>query len=760
MARAETPTRRPSNKPAPRGGSQRATTSPPRKRRWLRWALLLGSIPAVIVGLAMVVTFFVIFASVPLPSDLDSQATAVFDRDGNHWATLASDTSRQDVRLVDLPDHVSLSVLAAEDRGFYDHVGVAPLSIIRAAVANLAAGELAQGGSTITQQYVKNAVVGNDRTLLRKLREAAVAIKLEQAQSKDHILELYLNTIYWGRGAYGIEAAAQTYFGVTAAQLSLSQSAMLAGIIQAPEGLDPAEEPEAAERRRQFVLDGLVAMEALPRDVIEDARAQELPQTSTRSLATSGSGGYYLDAVRRELAELVGDEAVFRGLQVTVEVDPLMQAAAERILSEALTDQPFSGALVAVDPEDGAIRALVGGPDVATQPFNAAVLSRRQPGSAFKPFTLAAWVDAGFSPESRYLAPAQVTVPDGTGGTTEIRNYGDRDRGTQTVREATWTSTNTVYVRMQEEVGADAVVDMAYRLGIPEERDLQAVPSLTLGVAGVNAVDMASAYATLAAGGVRSEPRLVRRVLDADGAVLYEAAAERTPVMSAGDAFLVGDVLRGVVANGTGARAALADRPAAGKTGTTNDFRDAWFVGYVPQLATAVWVGNLDNSPMDGVTGGSVPAEIWAAFMAEATAGMDVRDLPAADARGKQVVNGANPAPDEEPTDEPTDGATDGPSDQPSDGSSEDPGPTDDPECTDGVLGVLPGGECEPSDEASEATSDDPSAQPSDDPSDQPSDEPSGQPTDEPTDQPTDGSTDGPSPSPDDSSEPPPTDPT
>ncbi|MFT5223919.1 MAG: penicillin-binding protein 1A [Glaciecola sp.] len=688
--------------------AKRKTSSKKSKARrpwWRRWWMLLLTLPAILLGLVATVVFFLVFASVPLPQDIGAaDATFVLDRDGNPYGQLSAQVGRVEVDIEDLPGHVPLSVLAAEDRGYYQHGGISVTSILRAAVVNLRSGEAAQGGSTITQQYVKNAVVGNDRTLVRKLKEAALAMKLERRFSKDEILELYLNTIYWGRGAYGIDAAARTYYGIPSTELSLTQSSTLAGIISSPENLDPAEEPEAAARRQRYVLDGLLTQEWIGEDTWTQAIAEGLPEVTSRTIASAGAGGYYLDAVRREVAALVGDEAIFRGLTITTEVDARMQTHAENAMAGALAGQPFSGALVAIDPVDGGIRALVGGPDPVAQPFNAAIKAVRQSGSSFKPFTLAAWIDNGWSPESAFPGGASRTVSDGKGGTTSVSNYGGRDRGSQTLRQGTWTSTNTVYLDAQTQLGADKVAAMARTLGVPENRDLPEVATLTLGVSSVTPLDMAAAYSTLASGGVHSQPRLVSKVVTADGEVLFSSQPERTAVIEANTAYLVSDVLQGVISSGTGGNASI-DRPAAGKTGTTDDFRDAWFVGYTPDLVASVWVGNLDNSPMDGVTGGSVPAQVWSAFMRAALDGTPPTAFPEANLRGLEVRGDPNPdaTASETATDAPSDGASEP---QPDDS----PSPSDAP-CPPGVTGILAG-----------CTSQEPSPSPTPTPTPTPSD--------------------------------------
>jgi len=604
-------------------------------RRWYRrwWAVLL-IFPAMFLGLAALIVFFVTFATIPLPEDIAAASTVILDANGDEVGTLNAEVARSDIPLEDLPEHVPNAVLAAEDRGFHEHGGISFTGILRAVFANARAGEIRQGGSTITQQYIKNAVVGSEQTFIRKVKEASLAIKLEREYDKDTILELYLNSIYWGRGAYGIEAAARTYFGRPATQLNINQAAVLAGIIQQPERLDPIENPEGAMARRDFVLDGMLEEGWLEPDRHETVRGFDLPTVTNRTVVNRGPNAYFVDAVRRTLADELGEADLFRGLRIHTTLDQRIQAAAETALTEALAEQEFTGAIVIVDPVTGGVRALVGGPDIAAQPYNTAVREFRQVGSSFKTATLAAWIEDGRSVETTFEGPSTYQVPDGKGGTHEVSNYGDRSFGTQTVRQATQSSTNTVFVQLQAELGADRVIDVASRLGLPSEREgqdgpvMEPVPTLTLGVASFTPLEMAGAYATLAANGARTTTHLVTRVENLSGEMLWEPQVTTVQALEPADAALVTDVLRGVVTRGTAGNAAI-DRPSAGKTGTTDDNRNAWYAGYTPNLAAAVWIGNLDNSPTAGITGGSVPARVWAAAMRTAHEGLDVLDFPA-----------------------------------------------------------------------------------------------------------------------------------
>src|SRR6056297_296610 len=602
-----------------------------RGRRWLLVALLLVALLAAVFGL---LGFYLVSSSVPLPDDIDARSSLVFDVEGQEIGTLASELTREDVPITSLPPHVPDAVVAAEDRGFYEHRGISVTGIARALFTNVRAGEVQQGGSTITQQYIKNAALSPEVTYRRKVEEAALAIKLEQTYSKDQILGFYLNTIYWGRGAYGIEASAQAYFGVPAAELDVNQAATLAGIIASPENLDPLDNAAGADQRRRFVLEGMVETGALGRVEADALLAEGLPAVSARRGMDRGPNAYYLEAVRRELSarDDFAEGELFRGLRIYTELDQSMQAAAQETLTAAVADGPTdTGAIVSIDPLTGGVRALVGGPDVGEQPFNTAVRAVRQVGSTFKAFTLQAFIESGRSPQTRFRAPAELEV---AGSERPISNYGEASYGEQTVRQATASSTNTVYVQLQEEVGRELVIDAARRAGLPLTKEDEVFPTeraegatmqpfagLTLGQDAFSPLELASAYATYAGEGFQVRPRLVLRVEDAEGRSIFTAADVEEQAMDIQVARAVTDVLADAVSSGSGRAAALEDRPIAGKTGTTNEGRDVWFAGYVPQLATTVWLGNLDNSPIDGdgVSGGGLAAPVWRTYMARAT---------------------------------------------------------------------------------------------------------------------------------------------
>ncbi|MBW3577180.1 MAG: transglycosylase domain-containing protein [Actinobacteria bacterium] len=597
--------------------------------------LASGSVLAsAIVSLAALVTLAVAYAGAQVPPAAGALPTVVVDAEGRELGSLRAQ-AHDPVAVDELPAHVVHAVLAAEDRTFRRHRGISIRGSLRALWANLTAGTVEQGGSTITQQYV-GLLTGELRPgLSKKVEEALISLKLERQLDKDTILQRYLDTIYWGRGAYGIGAAARTYFGVPATQLDVNQAATLAAMIAQPEQLDPAGAPHTLNVRRVSTLRGMAAKGWLRAAAADDAIAAGVPSAFGGNAVAHDVGPYYLDAVREQLAAELGEDAPFTGYRVEVEMDLDLQRLADQVIADHLDGRADSGALVAIDPRDGGVRAMVGGPDYVRQPLNTAVESRRPAGSAFKPFTLAAFVEAGYAPSSRFRAPREIDV-EVPGPDVTVTNYGRAGYGVQTVREATTTSTNTVYMQMVATVGPEAVVDVARRAGIRSE--LPAVPTITLGVGSISPLELATGYATMAGGGVLTEPRLIRQVVAHDGTVVRRDEPRHTRAMGVRTAQVVTDVLTRVVESGTG-KAADLNRPAAGKTGTTDEHRDAWFAGYVPELVTVVWYGNLDNTPMDRMTGGALPAETWAAFMSAALDGQPTDDFPTPELTGLRTID-------------------------------------------------------------------------------------------------------------------------
>lgn len=620
------PTRTP---PAPRASGDKETRSRPRqqapkRRSWLwaavRWLLVLG-VWGVVAGIVVVAYF-----AYDLP-DLDEVAgvtrrpsVTVLAADGAPVAAFGQ-LYGDVVPVAEMPAYLPGAVMAVEDRRFYDHWGVDVLGIARAAVVNLVRGRVVQGGSTITQQTAKNLFLSNERNLKRKVQEVLLALWLETKFSKDQILTLYLNRVYLGAGTYGVEAAAQRYFGRSAREVSVYQAAMLAGLLKAPSRYNPLADAAAAEARTAVVLQAMVDAGVL---------------TGHQAAAARTSGGQAVAGVRRAgvgrhfadwIMETVGDYvSLDRDVVVRTTLDSRLQAAAEAILAATLRDagakaNASEGAIVVLAP-DGAVRAMVGGRDYAASQYNRAVQAQRQPGSAFKPVVFLAALEAGLRPGDKVL-DAPITVDKWS-----PTNFDGTYRGEVTLREAAARSLNTAAVRLQEKVGRSKVVAAARRLGLTG--DLPATPSLALGTEEMSLLPMTAAYAPFANGGFLALPHGILEVADRDGTVLYRRAGSGGGrVVDPGIAGAMNDLLGAVTAWGTGKAAAL-DRPAAGKTGTSQSNRDAWFIGYTADAVAGVWIGNDDDAPMKGVTGGGLPARVWKQVMAEAHRGLPPRPLPAA----------------------------------------------------------------------------------------------------------------------------------
>jgi 1A family penicillin-binding protein len=640
-----------------------------RRRKWIV-GTLLGFASLLLLGIVLVIYAFL---TINLPGEISTeQTTQVFFADGKTaLGNLQGEENRTDVPLASLPAHVKNAVLAAEDRDYYSHPGVSFTGIARATWHDIFGGGATQGGSTITQQYARTAYLTQRRTFARKFREAVIAIKLDRKYSKNEILELYLNRIYFGRGAYGVEAAAKTYFGIPAAKLSPSEAALLAALIRAPQSGDPAVHPDVAERRWAGVLDAMVDRKWL--DASERSRmtfkALKLRQRGagkgTRG-RLAGPKGYLLNEVRKALvANGFSEAAVYTsGLRVTTTIDPKAQAAAEAAVTSVLDDpaKDPQAALVSIQPGTGAIRAMYGGRDYVKKPLNFATEVTRQPGSSFKPYVLAAAVKSGISIKSRYDGHSPQEF---RGYTKPVQNFDNEQFGKIDLVEATAHSVNTVYVPLGLDTGIDDVLDTAHDLGIPKDVDLRRDASTFLGSSEVHPIDQAASFATFAAKGVYAAPFLIEKVIDRKGKVLFQAKHKTDRVLDEDEDADVTFALQAVVQRGT-ARGAQLDggRPAAGKTGTTQDSRDAWFCGFTPSLAAVVWMGyeNPSGQPtkyltnvhgIPNVTGGTLPAKIWKQFMDASLAGQPVEQFPAPAYVGS-TRNGEPPAPTESVTGTPT----------------------------------------------------------------------------------------------------------
>jgi len=544
---------------------------------------------------------------------------------GLNGATLATrgDMGGAAVPLKELPDYVPNAFIAIEDRRFYSHHGVDPLGILRAVVTDVLRRGASQGGSTLTQQLAKNLFLTQERTVTRKLQEMVLAFWLEHKFSKAEILELYLNRVYFGSGAYGIEAAAQRYFGKSARQLTLAEAAMLAGLVQSPSRLAPSHNPDGAERRAAVVIADMAELKMISADSSKLALAH--PGRAGKP-AGAGAVNYVADWVMAAVDDLVGQ--IDQDLVVETTIDPALQNAAEQALDDTLTQKGDKlgigqGALVAMTP-DGTVRALVGGRNYGESQFDRAIDAKRQPGSAFKPFVYLTALEHGLTPDTvREDAPIAIKG-------WKPENFEHQYLGPVTLKQALANSLNTVSVRLTLEVGPEAVVRTAYRLGIGSKLEPNA--SIALGTSEVSPLELVAAYATFANGGLAISPHVVSRVRTADGKTLYDRAEQPLGrVVDQRYVAMMNMMMHETLVSGTARKADLPGWQAAGKTGTTEDFRDAWFVGYTSHLVTGVWLGNDDNAPTKKAVGGGLPVEIWSRFMRAAHAGVAPAALPGLD---------------------------------------------------------------------------------------------------------------------------------
>jgi penicillin-binding protein 1A len=574
------------------------------------------------------------------------QNTFVYAADGSLLGSIPAERNRQVVPLAQMSRWLPLATVAIEDRRFYAHGGVDAEGIVRALWRDVKAGEVVEGGSTITQQLVRTLYISSERTVERKVTEACLAVKLDRKWSKERVLATYLNSVFYGNLAYGAEAASHTYFSRSASHLTLSQAALLAGLTKAPSAYDPFVDPAAAVARRNLVLGAMLQQGVITQRQYAGARRSRSPGLHPGNLYEEIREPYFFGFVRNQLVRAYGAETVRSGgLRVYTTIQPRLQRLARESISGTLTrrDDP-AAALISIDPGSGAIRAMTAiVPGRANNQFNLLSQARRQPGSTFKTFVLTAAVERGMDPDSTYYVSAPFTYrPRETGSCEDetwwcVKTYDSSYTGWTSVTNATLRSDNTVYAQLTLDVGPSHVAAMARKLGVRTPLDVrgQFVPAMGLGSIAVSPLDMASAYATLAAGGMYSEPTAIRKVVLPSGKLDTRWASDRrrTRVVPDGVASVVTSILEDNVRYGTGTRAAL-DRPAAGKTGTTDEHADAWFVGYTPRLATAVWMGYTRGEiPMldvhgISVSGGSFPAEIWRRFMSPALAGTPVVDFP------------------------------------------------------------------------------------------------------------------------------------
>ena len=566
----------------------------------------------------------------------------MYDRYGSVIAVFSAEENRKPITIGQMSQNAIDAVLAVEDASFYRHKGVNGRSLVRATLANVSAGEVVQGGSTITQQLVKLALVGSKRDANRKIREAMYAIRLERKYTKNQILERYLNTVYFGNGAYGIEAASEVYFGKPAADLTVGDSAFLAGLIRNPEGYDPFRHPDQSLARRRQAVDRLVATGHVTKVEAAAINATPIPDRPLGTTETARPGTYFVEQAKEALlasGTLGGSpqeryNALFRGgLQIYTTFDPNMQTEAEKARDNQLkgVDPQFTAAMAVLEPKSGAVRALVGGPGFQRYKFDLATQGVRQPGSTFKAFVLVAALEAGVRPDDIIDGTSPCTFPvKGQKPYTVAGTSG----GVAQISLQLQRSINCAFVRLGLIVGVNKVIDVAKRFGVDTSAMIP-VPSASIGTFEVSPLQMASAYGVLADGGVRHRPYFIDRIVDRDGTDLYRRAVDvGEQVVAPAIASTAVALMRNVITAGTGTRAALADRPVAGKTGTSEDYADAWFIGYTPDLVAAVWMGAptgrvpmLKIGAFATVTGGTYPALIWHDFMTAALAGSPVHDF-------------------------------------------------------------------------------------------------------------------------------------
>jgi membrane peptidoglycan carboxypeptidase len=632
----------------------RRSSNGPRRRsifwRWRRFFFMLGlAFVGLVAGAGWVVSQIELPEADVLLETSYVCAAEVTERCGpdNAIAELSGVQNRTLVALDQVPDVLIAAVLAQEDRNFFSHSGIDPISIARALYTDIRHQTIAQGGSTITMQYVKNVYLTNERTLMRKVREAALAVKLERELGKEEILERYLNTIYFGRGAYGVGAAARTYFGKPVEEVTLTEAAFLAGLIRAPETGDPSRDLPEANRRRNNALVRMVADGHITQDEMDAANAVPLDEITQPRADREGMGAvrgaeygteYFVDQVRQQLIDELGAAAVYGGgLRVYTTLDLGLQQAAYGAITEVLdpaNPEDPAAALVALDG-DNRVVAMVGGTDFRTSQVNLAMGrqgggSGRGPGSAYKPFALAQALVDGWSLADTVPAPSTAVFPGADNGADWRVTGGGSPSGEYSLGDAMRVSSNTAYAHLMIELGPARVNEMARRLGVTHQ--VPDVPSVVLGAGEVSVLDMASAYSTFRDSGRRTQPTLLVRVTDSSGRTVLGVDPDRDRVLDPQTADLVTHALEGVVTGGTGRAAAVAGQHVAGKTGTTTGNRDAWFVGYTCDITTAVWMGYptpdeagnprvMGNFRGIAVSGGSFPAQMWGAFMTRATEG-------------------------------------------------------------------------------------------------------------------------------------------
>ena len=560
------------------------------------------------------------------------QMSIIYDINGREVKGIYQE-NRISVGLDQVSPYLVDAFIAVEDKNFYRHHGIDLGGVLRAALVNLREMRVVEGGSTITQQTAKNLFLTQERTLTRKIKELYYTFLLEKQYTKDEILQMYLNTIYFGNGAYGVEAAARTYFAKSASKLDLAESALLAGIPARPSRFNPLTDPEAAKSRQAVVLERMVEEGKITEEEARKASKQLLHYKKARFI--KGDAPYFADMVIDYLVKKYGARMVYQGgLKIYTGLDLDMQEAAQEAYDEMMRDKDrdLQAALVAVDARNGYIKAMIGGRDFSQSQFNRAINAYRQPGSAFKPFLYSLAIEEGYTAASTFTCDwVEFPQPDGT--VYRPTDYGDEPYHyrTFTLKEAIMVSDNVVSVKLNNSIGPAKFAGWAQRFGFKHR--IRPVLSLALGTSEVSPLEMASALTAFASGGVKSEPVAIIRVLDRNGKVLEEHRPQRSRLLSPENAYIVTDMLSGVLEPGGTAShlKSLVVRPAAGKTGTTQEYRDAWFVGYTPQLSCAVWVGYDTPTRTVNMPGGRVAGPIWANFIRKASEKLPVENFPRPD---------------------------------------------------------------------------------------------------------------------------------
>lgn len=704
----------PKHTPASRSGKKKAKKGFFRRFWWV--FILVPFLMVASVAGALVYAYSNLTLDKPLPP---IQTSYLYARDGSPLTSLHGEVDRQVIGFTQMPDPLKHAVIAVEDHSFYSHPGVDIVGVFRAAYTDLIKHQTVQGGSTITEQLVKNLYAGSyvkqpdgssayvvpDRTIKEKIREALLAVKLENVLGKDQILAKYLNTIYFGHGAYGVQAAAQTYWHEDAGRLTLLQSATLAGLITSPTLFDPINHPSDSKTRRDYALDQMAHYGYITQAKADQAKAKPccgIPDISKRGItfSTPGQSEYFVDYAKRYLIKKYGSAAVFGGgLKVTTTIDMNMQAEAEATIAKYLPDPTDpQAALVSIDPRTGEVLAMVGGRNWQKLQVNLALSGAagyggtgRMAGSAFKVFTLATAMKEGYNLNAYWQGPSSIVIQNpvcaGPAGLWNPSNSSDSEAGTFTLKQATAYSVNTVFAQLVSQLGPDKVIETAKQMGIRSHLD--PFCSVTLGSVAVNPLEMTNAYATLAAQGVRHYATPLLQVRGHGGHVVGSVASPGRQVLPTNDANLVTSALQGVLQYGTAGGKGLGSRPSAGKTGTAQNYVDAWFCGYTPQLATCVWMGypkgEIPMYSVHGVApvfGGTIPASIWHDFMALALVDQPVVPFTPPTFAGYTIgptTPVASPAPSNTPTPTPTPKPSHSPASSPPPTPTPSPKPTHSP---------------------------------------------------------------------------------